>query len=64
MHLNYGPGRCEWVEYPEMSEPSLYDHGHDILATRWIEDRAAERAQAMLELRIEALQASFCTDGN
>lgn len=61
VHFNSGSGGCEWASYFTPKEPTL--NPSDI-ASRWIEDRQAERQQAFLELHIEATRQTFCTDGN
>jgi len=59
IHLNYGRDGCEWVE-----SFITNDYATDSVRSHWIEDRRAERMQAMLELRIESVRQDFCTDGN
>ena len=61
VHYNYGSAGCEWESYAIPRKPTL-DPAE--IASRWIEDRQAERDLAFLELHIEATRQSFCTDGN
>jgi len=56
-HFNYGSGGCEWIGY---GLPLSYFWPE----THWIEDRRAERAQAMMELKVDQYRLSVCMDGN
>jgi len=63
IHLNHGPAGCEWAVLPP--EPPLYENAlENPLICHWIEDRKAERAQAMVELTISQNQLTVSLDGN
>lgn len=57
IHLNFGSAGCMWID-DTGSLPQMWP------SPKRIEDRQAERAQALVELTIERNKLTVCSDGN